>query len=124
VSTTLEQVHGIPVLLAPVVGPPLRGEAEALELIGDALGQGAAWVALPAARLPGEFFTLSTGLAGALAQKFVNYRLRLAVVGDIAGYLSASTALRAFVAESNRGRQLWFLDTLDDLADRLAAARR
>jgi len=53
-------------------------------------------------------------------QKFVNYRLRLVIVGDIAAYTAGSTALRDLVTESNRGKQIWFVPDLDALAARLA----
>ncbi|MEU1755012.1 DUF4180 domain-containing protein [Micromonospora matsumotoense] len=58
-------------------------------------------------------------LAGEVVQKFVNYRLRLAVVGDISGHVTRSTALRDFVVEADRGRQLRFVDTLAELEERL-----
>ena len=60
-----------------------------------------------------------TGVAGEVVQKFVNYRLRLAVVGGISGHVTRSTALRDFVVEANRGRQLWFVDTPAELEERL-----
>ena len=75
---------------------------------------------LPAAMLPDGFFDLSTGVAGALIQRLVNYRLRVAVVGDLAAHLAAADALRDYVAESNRGRQVWFLPDVDALEARLA----
>jgi hypothetical protein len=56
-----------------------------------------------------------------MIQKFVNYRLRLAIIGDVAAYDEQSAALRAFSSESNRGRTLWFSPTLADLQARLAA---
>ena len=46
-----------------------------MDLIADAMGHGAELVALPVERLPDEFFSLRTGLAGTVAQKFVNYRI-------------------------------------------------
>lgn len=36
------------------------------------------------------FFDLKTHLAGEILQKFVNYRMKLAVVGDFSGYESKS----------------------------------
>jgi uncharacterized protein DUF4180 len=104
----------------PADGPLLGSGADALGLIH---GEGVledAWIAVPAARLDPAFFTLSTGLAGELVQKFVNYRQRLAIVGDISGYVDGSAALRDFVRESNRGRQVWFVADADELARRLA----
>lgn len=107
------------VLICPVDGPVLRSGEDALDIIGDALGQQADLVVVPVERLAGEFFTLRSGLAGDIAQKFVNYRLRLAIVGDISGHLDRSPTLRDFVAETNRGNQLWFVSTQDELAERL-----
>ncbi|MET0865551.1 MAG: DUF4180 domain-containing protein, partial [Nakamurella sp.] len=63
---------------------------------------------------------LSSGLAGAVLQKLVNYRMQVAIMGDISAHLTGSAALRAFVVESNRGSQVWFVDDLDQLTGRLA----
>ena len=117
---TLTLVHDTPVLVCPPDGPPLRTDSDALGIIGDAFGQGAELVALPAERLPAEFFTLRSRLAGEIAQKFVNYRIRLVVIGDITARFNDNPNLQAFVTEANRGRALWFLADLDELAARLA----
>ncbi len=116
----LTTIHGTPVLAMPDDGPPLATVEAATEVVGDAAWGEAEIVAIPVARLTDDFFELKTGLAGEVAQKFVNYRLHLAIVGDIASRVDESVSLRAWVTESNRGRQLWFVPTLDDLADRLA----
>lgn len=107
--TTLETVHGVRVLRCAPDGPLLDGERAALDLIGDAMGQGAQLVAVPVERVPEEFFRLRSGLAGAVMQKFVTYRIRLAVVGDISRHVAGSTALRDFVHETNQGGHIWFL---------------
>ena len=108
------EVHHI-----PAEGPLLSSGADALGLIyGDGAGA-AEWIAVPVARLDPSFFTLSSGVAGDFVQKFANYGVRLAVVGDISGPLAESAALRDFVRESNRGRQIWFVAAEDELARRL-----
>jgi hypothetical protein len=117
----LEERGGVPVLVCAPDGPPVATEQDALDLIG-ATYAGADVVALPAARLPAGFFTLGTGLAGAIMQKFVNYRVRLAIVGDLSAHLAESSALRALVHESNRGGQIWFVADLDELDARLSPA--
>ncbi|HEX5741342.1 MAG TPA: DUF4180 domain-containing protein [Pilimelia sp.] len=104
-------------------GPALDTVDDVTAVIGDALGAGADWVALPVGRLPARFFALRSRWAGEVLQKFVNYRLNVAVVGDIGPALAASAALRDFVREANAGRQLWFVDSEADLAARLAAGR-
>ena len=63
------------------------------------------------------FFDLSTGLAGAFLQKFVNYQHARSRSSATSPSTCRQRALRAFVIESNRGQQVWFLDDLDQLAD-------
>jgi hypothetical protein len=105
----------------PADGALLSTGADALGLIyGDGVGD-AEWIAVPVERLDPAFFTLSSGVAGEFVQKFANYKLRLAVVGDISGPLEHSDALRDFVRESNRGRHVWFVADEDELARRLSA---
>ncbi|MBF9130163.1 DUF4180 domain-containing protein [Plantactinospora sp. S1510] len=109
---------GISVLVCGDEGVPIASTQDALDVIGSAFFR-ADIVAVPVGRLDERFFVLRTGLAGEIMQKFVNYRIRLVVVGDISGHLAASTALRDLVAESNRGNQVWFVDDLGDLDTRL-----
>jgi len=112
-------IHGVTVFIA-ADQPTVVAEQNALDLLGESWQSQAELLVVPARRLDRRFFDLGTGLAGAVLQKFVNYRMQVAIVGDIAEYLASSNALRAFVIESNRGQQVWFLDDLDQLADRLA----
>ncbi|MFB7474528.1 DUF4180 domain-containing protein [Kitasatospora sp. NPDC056184] len=110
------------VLRLPAEGPVVRDAGAGTDLLGEAFGHGAEWLVVPAARLGEEFFTLRTRVAGEIAQKFVQYRVGLAVVGDISRYTGASGALRDFVRESNRGRHLWFLADEAAFDARLAAS--
>ena len=86
--------RGVPDPLAALVGCIERGERALL---------------LERAALPPELFELASGVAGELAQKAVNYGVRVAaVVPD----LDAQPArFREFARESNRGRQLRFFAT-------------
>ncbi|MEU7958146.1 DUF4180 domain-containing protein [Micromonospora humida] len=118
-TDTLVTLAGVTALAGAPDGPRICGGDDATHVIGAALGHGVDLVVLPVRRLAVEFFTLRTGVAGAVVQKFVNYRLRLAVVGDISRHVGRSTALRDFVAEANRGDQLWFVDTTAELEERL-----
>jgi hypothetical protein len=115
------EMSGVRVLVCEPSGPPLHTGHELTDLIGNALHQRVDLVLLPVERLPDDFFVLRTGVAGEIVQKFVNYRVRLAVVGDITRHLATSSALRDFVAETNRGKQLWFAATRDEVTDRLGA---
>jgi hypothetical protein len=121
-TNTLDTVYGVRVLRCAAEGPRLDGEQAALDLIGDAMGHDATLVAVPAARVADEFFRLRTGVAGAVVQKFVNYRVRLAVVGDLSRQLADSSALRDFVHEANQGGHIWFLADHDALDAKLRPA--
>ncbi len=116
----LQERAGVSVLVCDPAGPPIATERDALDLIGAAFLDATA-VAVPADRLDPSFFSLGTRFAGEVMQKFVNYRLRLVVVGDISQHLAASAALRALVAESNRHDHVWFVPDLDALDARLRA---
>jgi hypothetical protein len=54
-----------------------------------------------------DFFHLSTKLAGDVLQKFINYNIKIAFVGDFSAYTSKS--LRDFIYESNNGKDVFFL---------------
>jgi len=54
-----------------------------------------------------DFFHLSTKLAGEILQKFINYHVKIAIVGDFSAYQSDS--LKAFIYESNNGKDIFFL---------------
>jgi hypothetical protein len=65
-----------------------------------------------------EFFDLKTKLAGEVLQKFTNYHVKLAIVGDFSVYTSKS--LRDFIYESNHGKDVFFLSTEEEAVARLA----
>lgn len=116
---SLQILNGARIWLCDAQGAALSSGRDATDIIGDTWGTEVAVIALPASRLTDEFFDLRTRLAGEFVQKFVNYGQTLAIVGDISAHIAASTALRDFVTESNRGRHLWFIDDLEALAARL-----
>lgn len=122
-TDSLVYLHGVSVLACAPDGQKLRSDGDAVDVISAAIQRGAELVALPVERLADEFFTLSTGLAGGITQKFVNYRLRLAIVGDISRHMAQSSALGDFVHEANRGSQLWFVTDHDELAEKLRNLR-
>lgn len=80
-------------------------------------------IAIDGTMLDADFFELKTGLAGEIAQKFVNYQVKLAVIGDFAGYTSASKSLRDFIYECNQGKDLFFLPTETEAVEKLGAMR-
>jgi hypothetical protein len=114
--------HGVRVLSFPPDGAVISDDRQAVDLIALARPHQARLLVLPVSRLHPDFFTLRTGVAGAIVQKFVQYRMPVAFLGDITGYLAASSSLRAFVYEANRGKDFWFVADESELDGRLARA--
>lgn len=110
---------GVRLFVCTEEGPALRHDADAVDLIVAALGAGATRVVLPATRLGPHVFPLSTRVAGEILQKFANFKMGLAVIGDLSGPMVESRALRDFVYESNRGEIAWFLPDLAALEEKL-----
>ena len=82
---------------------------------------GAERIALEKSVLCEDFFILSTGLAGAVLQKFINYRLKAAVYGDFSHY--TSKPLKDFIYESNKGRDFFFAATRAEAIEKLREAQ-
>ena len=78
-------------------------------------------IALHKENIADAFYVLSTGLAGEILQKFVNYGVKLAIVGDFSGY--TSKPLRDFMYESNRGSSIFFVETVEVAVQKLSEAR-
>ncbi len=66
-----------------------------------------------------SFFILSSGFAGEVLQKFINYHCKIAFYGDFSRY--TSKPLRDFIYESNRGKDVFFLPTKEEAIARLTA---
>jgi hypothetical protein len=64
-----------------------------------------------------EFFDLKTKLAGEILQKFSNYRLQLAIIGNFSRHKSKS--LQDFIRECNRGNCVFFQENLNDAIKKL-----
>ena len=116
---TLTTIHNVQVLACAPDGEKLTSEQDAVDLIGEALYSGAKLILIPVERFEEAFFQLKTGLAGQFIQKFVTYRCRLVILGDISAYIAQSSSLKAFVYETNRGNEIWFLTNLQELDQRL-----
>lgn len=67
-----------------------------------------------------DFFILSTGVAGEILQKYINYHIKMAVYGDYSRY--TSKPLHDFLYESNQGKDFFFVDTKEEALRRLTEA--
>ena len=68
-----------------------------------------------------DFFILSTGIAGEILQKFINYHVKAAIYGDYSHY--TSKPLKDFIFESNRGKDFFFTATKEEAIQKLADAQ-
>ena len=66
------------------------------------------------------FFILSSGIAGDILQKFINYRTKLAIIGDYSKY--TSKPLHDFIYECNKGNDIFFISNLDEAVEKLTLA--
>ena len=101
--------------------PVLNGTQAAVDLIMQAkYDADSGCLILPKSAVDDRFFILSSGLAGEILQKFVNYHAKLAVYGDFSGY--TSKPLHDFIYECNEGQDFFFVSTLEEAIERLVHA--
>jgi hypothetical protein len=91
---------------------------DGLDLLGNLYYQGFDSIVIHEANIAPTFFDLKTGIAGEILQKFSNYRMRLAIIGDFEKYPGGS--IREFVYESNRGGRVNFLGSVGEALERLS----
>jgi hypothetical protein len=84
---------------------------DATDLLGNLVFEGCNTIIIHERNLHPDFFDLKTRLAGDILQKFSNYCIKLAVVGDFSKYTSKS--LRDFIYESNKRNNIIFVDTFE-----------
>ena len=84
---------------------------EALQLLADLYYQGFDKIVMYEKNITPAFFDLKTGIAGEILQKFSNYRMRLVIVGEFSKY--PGTSIKDFIYESNKGKQVNFLDSFN-----------
>ena len=115
------ELHGLRVVEFPRAGDQLKTDRQAIEMISEAAAHRAELVIISVERLSDEFFQLKTRVAGEILQKFVTYRKRVVILGEISKHLNGSSALRDFVRECNSGFQVWFLTSVTELEQKLLA---
>lgn len=101
--------------------PILTDTQSALDLMMAAKYQaGTNLLAIDRKAVARDFFILSTGLAGEVLQRFVNYGFKIAIFGDYSDF--TSEPLHDFIWESNRGRDTFFPATEREAVSMLANA--
>lgn len=77
-------------------------------------------IVLPKKTICEDFFILSTGVAGEILQKCINYQVKMAIYGDYSRY--TSKPLKDFIYESNQGNDFYFVATKEEAVARLVSA--
>ncbi|MFN0257349.1 DUF4180 domain-containing protein [Pedobacter ureilyticus] len=82
------------------------------DLLGNIYYQGFSKAILYEKNIAPQFFDLSTKIAGEILQKFSNYRVSLAIVGNFENYQSKS--IKDFIFESNKLGKINFLNSKEN----------
>ena len=90
----------------------LQAVEDAVDLIGYISYQGFDKLIILEENMIPDFFELKNKIAGNILQKFSQYSMPLAIIGDFEKYESKS--LNDFIFESNKGNQINFVTTVED----------
>lgn len=82
----------------------INSTSDSLDLLGNLYYQDFDRIIVHEKNITPDFFDLKNGMAGEILQKFSNYRVRLAIVGDFSKYTSKS--LNDFIFESNKSKKI------------------
>ena len=91
---------------------------DALDLFGELIPYNCTKIIIPESNLHPDFFILRNGIAGDILQKFSNYRIKVAFVGDFSKFSSKS--LQDYIRESNKGKSIFFLENLATALNKLS----
>lgn len=96
----------------------IESASDILDILGDVSFSGSSAVIIYSDSFSPEFYDLRSGVAGEILQKFSNYRMKLAIVGDFSHLTGKSW--RDFIRESNRGSALSFVSSFDEAINLLS----
>ena len=90
-------------------GTVINSVEDGLDLLGNLYYQDFDKIIIHEKNVTPDFFDLKNRMAGEILQKFSNYRVRLAIVGDFSKYTSKS--MNDFIYESNKGGFINFVNS-------------
>ena len=90
----------------------LQTVEDVVDLIGNMSYQGFDKLIIHEENIIPDFFELKNKIAGNILQKFSQYSMPLAIIGDFEKYESKS--LNDFIFESNKGKLINFVTTVED----------
>jgi hypothetical protein len=95
----------------------IESPSDMLDIMAETGYNGSTGIIIHSPDLNVDFFDLKTGVAGEILQKFSNYRMKLAIIGDFSHYKSKS--LRDFIRESNNHGTICFTGSVEEALKRL-----
>lgn len=106
--------------IAEIVAPKiiLNSAEDGLDLLGNLYYQGFNKIVLHVINITPDFFDLKNGMAGEILQKFSNYRVKLAIVGDFSQYSGKN--MKDFIFESNKFGHINFVSSVSEALLRLS----
>ncbi|NLW16140.1 MAG: DUF4180 domain-containing protein [Firmicutes bacterium] len=111
---------GVDIAIVRADGVLISDVQSALDLVATvAFTEGGNRIVMPKSVLAEDFFNLRTRLAGEMLQKFINYQVKVAIVGDFSTYTSKS--LKDFIYESNQGKDIFFVADEKQAIEKLVA---
>ena len=116
---TTHTINSIPIAEISAEGFIIEKEEDGLDLLGNVYYQGFDRIIIHAENITPAFFDLKNRMAGEILQKFSNYRVRLAIVGDFSNHTSKS--IKDFIYESNNGKLINFLGSVEEALKKLSA---
>lgn len=105
----IETHHFENTIIAEIVSEEtiINSTEDGLDLLGNLYYQEFNRIIIYEKNITPDFFELKNGMAGEILQKFSNYRVRLAIIGDFKKYTGKS--INDFIYESNKGKQINFV---------------
>ena len=114
----IHENNGVKVAEVEFEGIGINAMQDALDLAASAQVPSPKKIILHRENINPNFFELRTGLAGEILQKFSQYGIQCAVVGDFSDI--TSEAFKALIIESNRGSQIFFVESVSAAINKLS----
>jgi hypothetical protein len=92
-----------------------------VDLMGEVVFNNCTRIIIHEENLHPDFFNLKTRLAGDILQKFSNYRVKLAIIGDFSKFKSKS--LGDFIRECNKGNMVFFTTSFEEALNKLTGVK-
>ncbi|KAA3437797.1 DUF4180 domain-containing protein [Rufibacter hautae] len=96
----------------------LKTTEDGLDLLGNLAYQEFDKIIIHEKNITPAFFDLKSRIAGEILQKFTQYQMPLAIVGDFSKFKGKS--LKDFILESNKGKQVNFVSSTAEALNSLS----